>query len=299
MTGNDITRESASISVGEFTARFLAPEVPVILEGVPIGAEASARAQKRALLDEIEAHEMKHARRSVVRHSPGWLDVTPEGICDGLGIPEAFEQVDRLVPKSDVHIRDTSVRLWGSRSGNITPWHNDGNSVSGLNLQVVGRKHWQIVSPRTPMLAYPLMCGLVQGSTPLNQRQTETFDWMGFDTRPGDMLYLPRYWAHSVVSLDEWNVNVNVVFTPRNAATSPVAERESGRRATVQLLTRSPLWRFVPDSVKGFAVDDDYSPDSTRGTYQVSDYLANLRQDVRSLPILLSALRHGKDLGLL
>jgi hypothetical protein len=113
------------------------------------------------------------------------------------------------------------------------------------------------------------------------------------------MLDLPRNWAHLVVSLDEWNVNVNVVFTPRPGSTSPLAERECGRRATVQLPTPSPLWRLAPEAVKSSAVDDEHSTDFDLRTVRLSEYLANLRLDARALPILLSALRHGKDFGLL
>lgn len=248
-----IQRLPASVSADEMK-HVIASETPVILEGVPIDTDFGARIQERDFLDRIESNEQVEHGRATTRHSKVWLDVTPTGARQDPVMSELYDELNRIVPTEGVSVRDTNVRLWGSPQGTITTWHYDGNGIHGLNLQVAGRKFWQLVSPDTPLPAFPFTRLNPQGACPLTARQREELDWMEFETGPGDLLFLPRLWSHFVLSLDEWNANLNLVFTPLSAATSKLARREYARVAAVSTIHATRLGRLLPATLSSDAV---------------------------------------------
>jgi hypothetical protein len=301
MPRRTIERVPASIPVAEFNERFLSKETPVILEGVEIDPTLPGRVTAPGLLDAIEAREEQDGQRKAVRHSTFWLDITPEGAKHDAAMAALYQDLRRLVPNEGVNLRETHVRLWGSPQGTVTSWHYDGNGVHGLNLQVTGRKFWQIVSPETPMPTYPFVFYLVQGSQPLNARQREELDWMGFETKPGDLLFLPRLWSHLVISLEPWNLNLNLVFTPKSVAHSAMANRELGRVASLAMIQRSPLWRLLPEVIrdgvvdgKGYGGDEEFFVKRT----PPSEVARSVLRELRTMPIAGLVLHYRRAFGL-
>jgi hypothetical protein len=294
----EISRVPASVSAEEFHARFVDTETPVIIEGVPIEPGFRSLAADPTYLKQVWAR----GQRQDAQWNQIWLEIS-SAVADH--VPAARPVYDRmcgLVPERDVTRRRRHIRLWGSRLGHLTAWHYDGNGLHGLNLQVVGRKYWQIVSPMTPMTAFPFSHVLVQGAFPLTQEQRASLEWAEFDTGPGDLLFLPRFWAHYVISVERWNANINVVFTSTDSATSPVATRERARVVGASLLRRSRLLRIAPRALTGF-IDREYGGDESyfvRRAVDAAGYASlgwGILRELRGLPLAVFLMRCRRTLG--
>jgi hypothetical protein len=299
MAGREIQRLPASLLTSDF-ADFLGSETPVILEGVAIDPDFAARLEQRDVLDRIEAREGGEQSRGTHRHSNDWLDVTPSVAREDPVMSGLYDELHRFVPTEGVRLRDTHVRLWGAPQGTLTPWHYDGNGIHGLNLQVVGRKFWQLVSPETPLPTYPFVYGSPQGARPLNARQRGELDWLEFETRPGDVLFLPRLWSHYVLSLDAWNANINLVFTPLSLAGSALARREYGRVAALAALQHSPIARLLPARLRaasdamGYGEAEDYF----RSQVPRAEVVKTVLNELRMLPLESAIVHYRRALGL-
>lgn len=299
MAVRQIQRLPASLPIGEF-ARFLASETPVILEGLAIDSDAVARFEQRDLLDRIELREGGEQRRGANRHSSVWLDITPSGAREDPVLSGMYDELHRFVPGRGVRLRDTHVRLWGAPQGTLTSWHYDGNGIHGLNLQVLGRKYWQLVSPETPLPTYPFVYASPQGAQPLNARQRDELDWLEFETGPGDLLFLPRLWSHYVLSLDAWNANMNLVFTPLSLANSALARREYGRVAALAALQHSRIARLLPASIRasGDAVGYGGAEDHFRSHVPRAEVVKSALNELRMFPLASVVLHYRRALGL-
>jgi hypothetical protein len=177
------------------------------------------------------------------------------------------ELVRMILNDPGTSVRPNPVRIWMQPGGHRTLMHYDGNSICGLNLQVVGRKRWTLISPRTPI---PCVSFNKVAITDLPaQYDPDKLSVFEFETVPGDLLYLPRYWFHRVAALESVNINVNWVWTPVEPdPSSPVGRRE------VELLKLARMFpgldRFMFDDVVGYgggspALVDRYIEDLSAG----------------------------------
>lgn len=176
----------------------------------------------------------------------GWYDadLVDEGC---ITIPEIVKSV---MNREDMAVRKSPMRMFMQPKGHITLPHYDGNSLHGFNQQVIGKKKWIITSPNTPLPNIPFMfAGMVGKNFEYSEKK---HDFMEFITKPGDILFLPRYWYHEVHSLDKVNVNVNWVFTPRY----PNLKTKLGKREVeiVKLRQTLPLINkiFFPDKFDNY-----------------------------------------------
>jgi hypothetical protein len=299
MARRQIQRVPASLPTGEF-ARFLASETPVILEGVAIDPDFAARLEQRDLLDRIESREGGEQGRAAHRHSNVWLDVTPSGAREDTVMSGLYDELHRFVPTDGVSLRDTHVRLWEAPRGTLTPWHYDGNGIHGLNLQVLGRKYWQLVSPETPLPSYPFVNASPQGAQPLNARQRDELDWLEFETGPGDVLFLPRLWSHYVLSIGAWNANMNLVFTPLSLAGSALARREYGRVAALAALQRSRIARLLPARIRssGDALGYGGAEDYFRSKVPRAELVKTALNELRLVPLASVIVHYRRTLGI-
>ena len=293
-----VPRVPSTISAEEFLTRFVKPELPVIVEGLPIAPELARVAADREYLNKVEGAAQ---RKDVHRLSSVWLDVTEDTFSkDSPAGRELYSTICRLVPE-DVSWRRTHVRLWSSPQGYITAWHYDGNGLSGLNVQVLGRKYWQIVSPSTPMKAKPFINMMIQEKTPLSARQKKTLDWAEFESRPGDMVFVPRFWYHYVLSLDSWNANVNVVFSPTwTAPESAVAIRERECMLAIGALERTPVWRLFASriSVSSYGGNGKAFYEASRSRAGRAGALRGVMRELGSVPLTSLMSLNKKILGL-
>lgn len=140
--------------------------------------------------------------------------------------------------RHSVVTRRQSMRLWISRKGTQTRWHYDGNSLQVLNVQVAGRKRFSLISPETPLTCF----GFGQGARTAYADVSEIDTPIRFgvcEIASGDMIFIPQHWFHSVVSLQDENLNVNWVWTDTEllmASDTLMAIREREYLATLYVL---------------------------------------------------------------
>lgn len=209
----------SDMSYDIFVSKYLLPEKPVILTGIDNYDES-----------EITVGRVKELFKDESKRNIGWYDA-PLDPSDKV-IPSFLQKV---FTREDISVRPLPMRLFMQPKGHKTLFHYDGNSLHGFNLQVKGKKHWYLISPHTPLDSAPLMfVSLVpRGFTPDEQRH----DYYDIETGPGEMLFLPRYWVHSVSTLAEENINYNWVVTPM----SPNNESPLGRRESELIFLRKKL----------------------------------------------------------
>ena len=86
----------------------------------------------------------------------GWFE--SEYVRDDAEIPVPA-LVMYLLSRKDISVREAPLRVFMQPAGHVSPPRYDGDSVCGLNLQVLGKKRWVLVSPNTPLPAHrPLGC---------------------------------------------------------------------------------------------------------------------------------------------
>jgi Cupin-like domain len=112
--------------------------------------------------------------------------------------------VDRLRTDERILV-DTHHRVWKHKKGNLTQWHFDANGADLLNISVVGSKDFYLAAPDS-FLVFPLsgVC------PPIHFKEI-----IRYRLEAGDILYLPAYWFHKVITLEE-SLNVNVAFYLKN-----------------------------------------------------------------------------------
>lgn len=93
-------------------------------------------------------------------------------------------------------------RLWKHNKGNITNWHYDGNGIDIFNACIQGSKDFYLSPPKS-FPVYPL------SNIAINIIDTEYYK---VSLRPGDMLYIPAYWFHKVVTTNDNTININFSF---------------------------------------------------------------------------------------
>ena len=103
------------------------------------------------------------------------------------------------------------------------------------------RSCFQSPEPETPLLCLPFSnIGMCRDYSLAGRRSFE------FDLNEGDLLFLPRYWFHSVESMDDLNINLNWVLTPRR----PPAATPSARREAEMMWIKRKLYPIMPRGVR-------------------------------------------------
>jgi hypothetical protein len=192
------------LSPDVFFERYYLPEKPLLLSGVEIPGE-------RPFLSLVENPQAKCRNGNLSLPMSATSGVSPcLGESSDLPVPKLVQMV---FARTDIVQRPLPVRAWLHPKGYRTPLHFDGNSLHGLNLLVQGRKRWTLISPDTPTRLMPLTYfAMTRRDFEPDPRK---HDFYQFETTPGDMLFLPRYWLHAVDAIAETNANLNWVWTPR------------------------------------------------------------------------------------
>lgn len=95
-----------------------------------------------------------------------------------------------------------AARCWLHKKGNTTPWHYDGNGVEILNMCLAGSKRFYLSKPLS-MSVWPMSNIAVRDAI-----ECDTY----VDMVKGDMLYLPSFWMHRVVTSVDNTFNINYAF---------------------------------------------------------------------------------------
>lgn len=172
--------------------------------------------------------------------------------------------VKKVMARRDMSFRKFPMRVFMQPKGHITLPHYDGNSLHVMNLQVAGKKKWILTSPYTPLPTMPFMfAGMVPRDFYYDPKK---YDFMEFETLPGDLLFVPRYWYHEVHSLDKVNLNFTWVFTPF----FPNEDNPLGKREVeiIKLRKLFPLInKIFPDNIKEYG---------GRGEEIINHYISNV-----------------------
>jgi len=204
----------ATLDVNEreaFLQRYYAAEEPAVLRKV-----ATTQQTAEAICSELNA---RIARDPTASMQYLCWDVRPEVVSELCTMPSLIGEV---LNRQNAFLRENHVRVWFNLKGHRTPWHYDGHSLHIFNLQLKGRKRWRLVAPETPLLCIPFTSVCLFGDYSLARRRHYEFE-----TGEGDLVFVPRYWYHSVESLGDLNINLNWVLTPKTVpADNPTARRE-------------------------------------------------------------------------
>jgi len=238
----------ADISYDTFVSKYLLPEKPVILTGIDSYDK-----------NEVTSEHVKNLFKDESKRSIGWYDAPLDASDETT--PSLIHEV---FAREDMSVRPLPMRLFMQPYGHKTLYHYDGNSLHGFNLQMKGKKHWYLISPHTPLPSPPMMfVSLVpKGFTP----DAQIHDYYDFETEPGEMLFLPRYWIHSVTTLAEENINYNWVTTPM----FPNPDSLLGKRESEILFLRKKL-----PFINRFLVDD-YGAYGGKGEVIVERYVEDV-----------------------
>lgn len=260
----------SDLSYEQFVNSYLIPEKPLVIRQVNTFDNNILTA------DYVLENFIDETKREA-----GWFDAD---LIEN-GIIQIPELVKTVLQRDDVSVRKSPMRLFMQPGGHITLPHYDGNSLHGLNQQVIGKKHWIITSPNTPLPNIPFMfAGLVGKNF---KYDPDKYDFYEFDTEPGDLLFIPRYWYHEVHSLEKINLNLNWVFTP----TTPNLTSILGRREAeiIKLRKSMPLINraFFPDKFSNYGgqgqeLIEVYSKDVT-----ITQMITRLFKELAGYPKLL------------
>lgn len=93
-------------------------------------------------------------------------------------------------------------RVWKHQKNNKTKWHYDGHGGDLYNICIQGSKHFYLAPP---------------GSFPVYPLSNIAYD-IEFKEKyliklnPYEMLYIPSYWFHKVITLEDNTINMNYTF---------------------------------------------------------------------------------------
>ncbi|MFF0452878.1 cupin-like domain-containing protein [Nocardia africana] len=152
---------------------------------------------------------------------------------------------------SDFEIPDTGrafnpawTGIWMGQRGNSTPFHND--QWHGLLFQISGHKRYTMVHPFDaprlqqdwpPEARYDLSHAEVLAEDAPVLRELEQV-YQGV-LSPGEVLYVPPFWMHQVVTLDDGNISMPIRF---DTSQSPdLSLFQFSQRSSLRNLTNQPV----------------------------------------------------------
>lgn len=94
-------------------------------------------------------------------------------------------------------------RIWNHKKNNITQWHYDGNGIDVINICLYGRKKFILAEPNS-QITFPF-----SNITILETHKKE----YTYILEPGDLLLIPRFWFHKVISLEDDTITMNFCLT--------------------------------------------------------------------------------------
>jgi len=98
------------------------------------------------------------------------------------------------------------TRMWKHNKDNLTLFHYDGNGQNVINICLSGSKRFYLAPPSS-IPVYPL------SNIALHYNN---WDSNYADIEKGDLLYIPSYWFHKVLTLENNTVTVNHLFFHKN-----------------------------------------------------------------------------------
>lgn len=94
-------------------------------------------------------------------------------------------------------------RIWQHKKNNITPWHYDGNGIDVINICFTGKKKFLLAEPNSQITFSFTNLTILETNNKLHE----------FILEPGDLLLIPRFWFHKVISLENDTTTMNFCIT--------------------------------------------------------------------------------------
>jgi ribosomal protein L16 Arg81 hydroxylase len=271
-------RKLSDLSYKEFVDKYLLPEKPLVIQDV------MTFDKKLLTPNYILANFTNENKREA-----GWFDadlVDDESI----RIPALIKST---LDRQDMSVRKSPMRIFMQPGGHVTLPHYDGNSLHGFNQQIIGKKKWIITSPHTPLPNIPFMFASLVGRN--FEYNPDIYDFYEFETKPGELLFLPRYTTHEVHSLEPVNLNLNWVFTP----TYPDESSLLGRREVeiVKLRTTLPFINqaFFPDKFSNYGGQGQELIDRYSKNVSIFRMLKRLLKELAGYPRLVLLAKELKE----
>ncbi|MEE6179660.1 cupin-like domain-containing protein [Mycobacterium sp. 050134] len=172
---------------------------------------------------------------------------------------EVYEKLspDFEIPYTGREFNPQWTGIWMGQAGNATPFHND--QWHGLLFQISGHKRYTMVHPfdavqlqhNWPAEArYDLAhADILPEDAPVLNELEQVYQGI---LAPGEVLYVPPFWMHQVVTLDDGNISMPTRF---NTSQSPdVSLFQFSQRSSLRDLTNQPV--FDVDTIVNFLRDN-------------------------------------------
>lgn len=196
-----------------FFQRYFLPNLPVIITDVSGTWPADTKWTRDYLLAELQ--------RDHVEVNKLWFSADATFLHDDYEVPEI---VRGCLDPAISHTRAKNFRVWINDRGHLTPFHSDTNGLYVFSVQVAGRKRWQLLAPDAPLDLYAFTQFPHLRYNDAIPDELADFVW-DFHVEPREMLFLPTFWFHKVVSETD-TINVNWVGTRRRQPDNRMHRRE-------------------------------------------------------------------------
>ena len=103
---------------------------------------------------------------------------------------------------SNIKIYD-EYRVWNHNKNNITQWHYDGNGIDVINICFNGKKKFLLAEPNS-QITFPFT------NITILETHNKTYEYI---LEPGDLLLIPRFWFHKVITLKNETITMNFCLT--------------------------------------------------------------------------------------
>lgn len=219
----------AGLSVGEFRRRYAGPQIPVVLGDAMEAWPARTRwtlehFKERYGADEVLATNRHYrGRRMPLADYLDYIETVPWQLMGGLPPEQILYLRDWVFDERHPELLadfstppyfagdwiagglgrfiDQKFRwIYIGPAGAVTPWHQDLMGTHAWLSQVVGRKEWLLTPPdRDPK---PLAEAIQGGDRDAIRTAAATVDARHVVVGPGDIIFVPALWWHTVTSLE-------------------------------------------------------------------------------------------------
>jgi hypothetical protein len=147
--------------------------------------------------------------------------------------------LENLINDNNYFFKDTK-RYWIHNKNNFTRNHYDGNGIEIINICLQGKKKFYLASPEKKFTMIPLSnLSLIKNPNDSN------YDYI-IDVNIGDLLYIPSYWWHKVLTLENESININFNFYCCN---HKLSERQKNiyalHKLTNSSFTNDNIYKFI------------------------------------------------------
>ncbi len=105
------------------------------------------------------------------------------------------------------YLVEDDTRFWCHEAGNLTQFHYDGNGIEVLNVCLAGKKKFTLSPPGSQLNVPFSNISLIKYDADV---VTE------YILEPGDLLLIPHFWYHEVLTLENGTVTININFVDKN-----------------------------------------------------------------------------------